>query len=216
MVDCALFTIGDYKQKERNGWRYQLGSSMNDGFAWKTLFHKSENLSGFENTKVILNKLLSHSSIFTNDYLSKLINGYIERCENKNEYPWMYYYIKYGIFRPGRYGRYWWNDFDNSPYVFTTLYQSIKLSGNSYNPFLKAVNENVSRDHQGNRIYPNENQFLIESQKLYQVVSCDDNNVFKVYNEFSINQNDDGIDTEDRIKKMTEIVRHVNFESKVI
>lgn len=216
LIDCALFTIGDYKQKERNGWRYQLGSSMNDGFAWKTLFHKSENLSGFENTKGVLNKLLSQSSIFTNDYLSKLINDYIESCENKNEYPWMYYYIKYGIFRPGRYGRYWWNDFDNSPYVFTTLYQSKKLSENSYNPFLKAVNENVSREHWGNRIYLNENQFLIELQKSYQVVSCDENNVLKVHNEFSINQNNDGIDTEDRIKKLIAFFNNGQSESLVI
>lgn len=51
LIDCALFSIGDYKQKERNNWRYQLGSYMDDGFAWKTLFHKSENLIGFDNTK---------------------------------------------------------------------------------------------------------------------------------------------------------------------
>ena len=210
LVDCALFTIGDYKQKERNGWRYQLGSSMIDGFAWKTLFHKSENLSGFSNTKDILNKLLSRNSNFTNEYLSKMINDYLISCENKNEYPWMYYYIKYRIFRPGRYGRYWWDNFDNSPYVFTTLHQSKKPSENSYNPFLKAVNEKVSREHWGNRLYLNDNMYLIEKQTLYQEV-YDDNDALKVHNEFYITQNNDGIDTEDRIKKMKEFFNNGQY-----
>jgi hypothetical protein len=81
---------------------------------------------------------------------------------------------------------------------------------------LKAVNENVSREHWGDRIYLNENQFLIELQKSYQVVSCDENNVLKVHNEFSINQNNDGIDTEDRIKKLIAFFNNGQSESLVI
>lgn len=200
LVDCALFTIGDYKQKERNGWRYQLGSSMNDGFAWKTLFHKSENLNGFEKTKEVLNKLLSQNSEFTDDHLTGLIDKYIKNCESKNEYPWIYYYIKYNVFRIGRYGKYWWNDFDNSPYVFTTIFQRQKISENSYNPFLKALNDDVSREYYGNRIYFSEKEFLIETQTSYQVLSNDENeNVLK---ELTISQNEYGIDIENRIDKM--------------
>lgn len=200
LIDCALFTIGDYKQKERNGWRYQLGSSMNDGFAWKTLFHKSENLSDIENTKNVLNQLLSLTSDFTDDYLSELISKYIANCQSEEEYPWIYYYIKYDVFRTGRYGKYWWNDFDNSPYVFTTLFQKQKVSENSYNPFLKALNDDVSREHLGNRIYLNENEFLIETQTSYQVIINDENeNVIK---EITIDQNENGIDTENRVEKM--------------
>ena len=200
LVDCALFTIGDYKQKERNGWRYQLGSSMSDGFAWRTLFHKSENFIGFDNTKNVLNKLLSLNPYFTDDYLEGLICDYIADCENKNEYPWIYYYIKYDVFRTGRYGKYWWNDFEHSPYVFITIHQRQKVSENSYNPFLKAIDNNVWREHWGNRVYLNEKEFLRETQSAYRVISNDEKEV--VLEEFVITQNANGIDTENRIEKI--------------
>ena len=199
LVDCALFTIGDYKQKERNGCRYQLGSSMNDGFAWKTLFHKS-NLDNFEKTKDVLNHLLSLNICFTDQILTDLISKYIEECETQKEYPWIYYYIKYNVFRIGRYGKYWWSDFENSPYVFKALFQSQKESENSYNPFLKAVKDNVAREHYGNRIYLSEKEFLIETQTSYQVLYNDESeNVLK---KLVITQNENGIDTENRVEKM--------------
>jgi hypothetical protein len=173
---------------------------MNDGFAWKTLFHKSENLIGFENTKNILWQLLSLNTEFTDDFLTELISKYMENCENKSEYPWIYYYTKYNVFRTGRYGKYWWNDFENSPYVFTTLFQKQKPSENSYNPFLKAVNGSVWREHWGNRIYLNEKEFIRETQTSYQVITNDENE--DVLKEIAINQNENGIDTENRIEKM--------------
>lgn len=202
LVNCALFTVGDYKQKERNGWRYQLGSSMSDGYAWKTLFHRSENLSGFENTQKVLNELLSRESVFTDDCLNQMVKDYLYECENKQEYSWIYYFIKYKLFRPDRYGKYWWNDSENSPYVFTALFQRHKVSENSYNPFLKEVNGYVSREHWGNRIYINDGEFLTETQTSYLVISNDENG--NVQQEFAIAQNEKGIDTENRIEKMKE------------
>lgn len=202
LVNCALFTVGDYKQKERNGWRYQMGSSMSDGYAWKTLFHRSENLSGFENTQKVLNELLSRESVFTDDCLNQMIKDYLDECENKQEYSWIYYFIKYKLFRPDRYGKYWWNDSENSPYVFTALFQRHKVSENSYNPFLKEVNGHVSREHWGNRIYINDGEFLSETQTSYLLISNDENE--NVQQEFAIAQNEKGIDTENRIEKMKE------------
>lgn len=204
LVDCALFTIRDYKQKDRaKGWRYQLGSSK-EGYAWKMLFHKSENLNGFDNTKNVLSNLLLGNTIITNDYLKGLIDSYLNSCENNNEYPWNYYYIKYKVFRTGRYGRYCWNNFEKSPYVFTTLFQQKELSENSYNPFLKAVNDKVWREHWGNRIYLSEKEFLRETQTSYRVISNDENE--NVLREFTINQNEKGVDTENRIEKMKRIL----------
>ena len=200
LIDRALFSIGDYKQKERNGWRYQLGSSMNDGFAWKALFHKSENLSSFDNTKKVLNELLKREKVFSDDYLKRLIDDYMLNCESNKEYPWLYYYIKYDIFRTARYGKYWWDDFENSPYVFTTLYQKQKPSENSYNPFLKAINDSVCREYYGNYIFINVDKLLKETQNSYQVVSNNENK--EVLEEFTITQNMKGIDTEDRIEKI--------------
>ena len=208
LVDCALFTIGDYKQKERNGCLYQLGSSMND--SWKTLFHKSENLSGFENTKKVLNELLSRNSNFTNEYLEGLIYDYLEECEGKREYSWIYYYVKYEVFRTKRYGKYKWDDFEEQPYVFTTIFQRKKPSENSYNPFLKAVDNNVWRDWNGRYIRINDKRLLTEKQSSYQIVSNDDNE--DLITDFPISQNANGIDTENRIEKMKRIFKTLNTD----
>lgn len=207
LVDSALFTFGDYKQKDRSkGWRYQLGSSK-EGFAWRMLFHKSENLIGFDNTKKVLSKLLFSNAIITNDYLKDLIDSYLKSCENNDEYPWNFYYIKYKVFRTGRYGRYRWNDFGKSPYVFTSLFQQKELSENSYNPFLKAVNGKVWREYYGNYIYLDDDKLLKETQSSYQVVSNDNNE--DVLKEFVVIQNENGIDAENRIEKMKEIFESI-------
>lgn len=124
-----------------------------------------------------------------------MIDTYIANCEQAQEYPWTYYYIKYAVFRTGRYGKYSWDNFDESPYVFTTIHQRQKVSENSYNPFLKAIKDDVF----GNHINLDENNLLIETQSSYSIVSNDENETKKTYN---INQNGDGIDIENRIEKM--------------
>ena len=146
---------------------------------------------------------------FTDDFLKKIINEYTAECENHKQYPWTYYYIKYKVFRPERYGKYWWSDFENSPYVFTTIYQRQKPSENSYNPFLKAISDNVWREHWGNRIYLSEKEFLRETQTSYWVISNDENE--DVLKEFAISQNENGIDTENRIEKM----KNLNLPSSI-
>lgn len=202
LVDCALFTIGDYKQRERNGWRYQLGSWMPDGYAWKTLFHQSDSLNGFDNTKQILNELLSLNSDFTDSYLKGLSDGFISNCQSRKEYPWMYYYVKYKKFRPGRYGKIWWKNFDESPYVFTILQTPKQLSTNSYNPFLMVIDKNVAREHWGNRLYIKDSVFIRETQTSYKVVTENSDGSEKVIDKIAITPNENGIDIEDRIEKM--------------
>jgi hypothetical protein len=98
----------------------------------------------------------------------------------------------------------WWNDFENSPYVFTSIHQKQKPSPNSYNPFLKAISDNVWREHWGNRIYLSEKEFLRETQTSYRVISNDVNE--DLLKEFAITQNENGIDTENRIEKMRRIL----------
>ena len=74
------------------------------------------------------------------------------------------------------------------------------MSENSYNPFLKVVTDNVSREHKGNRIYISEKLFLIETQTSYQLISIEEDE--KVQQTFNIAQNGNGIDIENRIEKM--------------
>ena len=65
LIDCALMSIGNYGQREKNGWRYQLGSKKNMK-AWRNLFHKSGN-DGFERTNDVLIELLSRADSFTDE-----------------------------------------------------------------------------------------------------------------------------------------------------
>ena len=128
----------------------------------------------------------------------------ISNCENKSEYPWIYYYIKYDVFRIGRYGKYWWDNFEESPYVFTTIFQKQKPSTNSYNPFLEAVDAKVvCREHYGNYIRLDEKRLMKETQTSCQIVS--NNESEDIIEEFSFVQNAVGIDTENRIEKMKSI-----------
>ena len=197
LVDCALMSIGNYGQREKNGWRYQLGSKKNMK-AWRNLFHKSSN-DGFERTKDVLVQLLSCADSFTDELLSGIINTYINDCETNNNYEWRYYYIKYDLFRPGIFGKYYWENFEKRPYEFSVMSTESKISGNTYQPFLKAVYEKkLSKDHYGQRAIDGDN-YIVCANSAYVVK----NNATNVeVDRIVIPQNDKGIDTEDRIKKL--------------
>ncbi|MBQ6006168.1 MAG: DUF262 domain-containing protein [Selenomonadaceae bacterium] len=195
-ITCALLAIGNYWQVDgTNGRRYQLGSTRPQ--SWQNLFHKSALTGGFDDTKEILEKLLEGSKYFTDNYLQGIIDDYLAACERKSEFDWKYYFIKYKDFRPTRYGRYWWENFEDEPYCFVTLHEQQKRTTNSYQPFLKAVDVGeLSREYFGMRI---------DLYKYY--VTCE-NDAYVVWNtetgvaknRLTINQRG-GIDTEDRIKK---------------
>ena len=83
------------------------------------------------------------------------------------------------------------------------------MSENSYNPFLKVLKDNVSREHFGNRIYITEKEYMIETQKSYQIISNEDD--AKVLREFKIYQNEKtGIDSENRVEKMKREISIIN------
>ena len=201
LVDCALMSIGNYGQKEKNGWRYQLGSKKNMK-AWRNLFHKSSN-EGFDRTKDVLKELLSLADSFSDELLSGIIDTFINNCEANNEFEWRYYYIKYDLFRPGSFGKYWWNDFENKPYEFSVMSTESKISENTYQPFLKAAYKNkLSKDHYGQRAIDGEN-YIVCANSVYIVNNTATNaEVERVY----ISQNDKSIDVEDRIKKLQSVL----------
>jgi hypothetical protein len=164
---------------------------------WRNLFHKSGN-DGFERTKDVLVELLSRAVSFTDELLSGILNTYINDCETNNNYEWRYYYIKYDLFRPGSFGKYYWNDFEKRPYEFSVMSTESKISENTYQPFLKAVySNNLSKDHYGQRAIDGDN-YIICANSAYVVKSTATNAEVK---RIVIAQNDNSIDTEDRIKK---------------
>lgn len=197
LIDCALMSIGNYGQKEKNGWRYQFGSKKNVK-AWRNLFHKSSN-GGFERTKDALTELLSRADSFSDELLSGIIDNYINDCEASNEFEWRYYYIKYDHFRPGSFGKYWCNDLENKPYEFSVMSTETNISENTYQPFLKASSRmKLSKDHYGQRAINGDN-YIVSLNSAYVVKNMlSDAEVDKIV----VKQNDQGIDTEDRIMKL--------------
>lgn len=193
-IDCALMTIGNYGQQERNKWRHQFASKSLQ-LAWDELFHKSAN-AGFENTKEILAKLLATNQSFNDGKLDAIISAFTAKCENDSVYPWTYYYVKYPVFRPGSYGKMSNSDVANRPYMYSVMKTKTQWSQNTYMPYLKEADEaHLSRDEFG--------QYLVYK---YVYIACENDSygVYKIEDDslidtIFISQNKQGIDTEDRI-----------------
>ena len=193
-IDCALMTIGNYAQQERNKWRYQFASKSLQ-LAWDELFHKSAN-AGFENTKEILAKLLATNQSFNDSKLDAIISAFTAQCENDSVYPWTYYYVKYPVFRPGSYGKMSNDDVANKPYMYSVMQTKTQWSQNTYMPYLKEADDaHLSRDEFG--------QYLVYK---YVYIACENDSygVYKIEDDslidtIFISQNKQGIDTEDRI-----------------
>lgn len=192
-IDCAMMAIGDYGQVERNKWRYQYGSK--NQYAWNELFHKSAN-EGFDNTKKILISLLAANKEFSNEVLKKIADDYLHECENKSLFPLRYYYIKYPEYRPGAFGKMCNEDVTNSPYLFLVMKTKSHLSQNTYIPFLKAASEShLSRDDLGQRLVFGDEHIICTNNSYLRRRNDDE----AIVDTISIAQNDEGIDTEDRI-----------------
>jgi hypothetical protein len=197
-VDCALLALGDYRQCDRNGWRYQLGSNSSSiDVAWTNLFHSSAN-SGYDKTHEMLIELLSKTESFTDDYLREVANSYTAKCDELKEFDWRYYYIRYPAFRMGRYGKYCWMDYTHKPYEMLALYTEHSWSSNAKQPFMSAIDSSsLNRDDNGWSLF-------------YEgvIVKCE-NSAFVIYltetgeerARIVIAQNQSGIDTENRIDK---------------
>ena len=197
LIDCALMAIGNYTQRERNGWRYQSGSSKYHA-AWRNLFHHSAN-SGFDNTKQILRKLLSKYKTFNDDKLAKIKYDYLQSCENNSLFDWRFYYIKYEVFRPERYGKYWWPNFETEPYNLIALWTEKKISENAYQPFIKILdrNNNISKANFGTILIFKKDYLEFENSAYIFKNIKNDNETGRL----DIDQNEQGIDVEDRIQK---------------
>lgn len=196
-IACALLTVGDYMQIDSNGQRYQLGSDKPQ--SWQNLFHKSALVKNFDETEDSLWQLLHGAENFSDAYLQGLIDDYLAKCESNSEFAWTYYFIKYAAFRPRRYGRYWWENFDGAPYCFVTLHEQKKRSTNSYQPFLKAIGVgNILGDYFGERLDFGD-YYVTCKNDSYVVWNADTD---APQDRLTITQRN-SVDMEDRIKKFT-------------
>ena len=204
-VDCAMMAIGDYGQLERNKWRYQYGSTYQ--FAWNGLFHKSAN-SGFDNTKSVLVSLLAANEEFSDEILKKIADDYLQECEDNHLYPFRYYYIKYQEYRPGSYGKMHNNSAETNPYMFLVMQTRQQLSGNSYYPYLKVASEShLSKDDMGQKLVFGDEHIICTNNSYLRRKNEDES----IVDTISIPQNEDGIDTEDRIIVLKNYIK-ANFK----
>ena len=196
-IDCALMTIGIYGQQERNLWRFQFGSKSLQ-IAWDELFHKSANI-GFDKTKDILIKLLGTNTTFTDSILSGIISDYVTACETNGTFPWNYYYVKYPVFRPGSFGKLSNSEAASKPYLYSIMQTKTQWSQNTYMPYLKEADDaHLSKDSLGQRLVYT-NVYITCENDSYVIHSLADDSIIDT---LAISQNDDGIDTEDRIMKL--------------
>lgn len=203
-IDCALMTLGNYGQQERNKWRYQFASKSLQ-YAWDELFHKSAN-AGFENTHTILVELLKSKESFDDGILDGIISVFLAQCEKDNLYPWNYYYVKYPVFRPGSYGKMSNDDVVNKPYMFSVMQTKTQWSQNTYMPYLKEADDaHLSRDEMGQYLVYDDVYIVCENNS-YGVYRNDDDSLTDTV---TISQNEAGIDTEDRIIKLKKYIANM-------
>lgn len=203
-IDCALMTLGNYGQQERNKWRYQFASKSLQ-YAWDELFHKSAN-AGFENTHTILVELLKSKESFDDGILDGIISVFLDQCEKDNLYPWNYYYVKYPVFRPGSYGKMSNDDVANKPYMFSVMQTKTQWSQNTYMPYLKEADDaHLSRDEMGQYLVYDDVYIVCENNS-YGVYRNDDDSLTDTV---TISQNEAGIDTEDRIIKLKKYIANM-------
>lgn len=200
-IDCALMSISNYGQQERNKWRYQV-ASKGMLYAWNELFHKSAN-AGFEQTSDILIQLLSTNETFTDNILRNIVDEFISKCETDKEYPWRYYYVKYPEFRPGAFGKISNSHAAEQPYMFSVMQTKSQWSSNTYMPYLKAADDShLSKDSMGQHLIYGDVR-LVCKNAAYVIMN---NETEDIIEEILVDQNEAGIDVEDRIVKLKKII----------
>lgn len=149
-----------------------------------------------------LDLLLSKNQTFTDDILQKIADDFIAECEEKQLFPWRYYYIKYPVFRPGSYGKLSNRNAAEQPYMFAVMQTRSMWSQNTYMPYLKEADEaHLSRDDMGMRLIYGD-QHIVCRNDSYLLRNND--NEDEPVETLTIRQNEEGIDTEDRVIRLKE------------
>lgn len=208
-INRVLLTLGDYSQFI--SWRVQIGARNNDS-VWIDLFHPTKLRTGFEETFNIVNSLLLtlDESNINNDYLEKCIDIYLENKETPKD--WRYYFVKYDPMLHGNFGMYYWSNKQTKDYNIIMMNTEKSIGGKNWNVFLYTLfmlpdfSGKLSLGeyaYQGDKLKIINTDYTIECLTDKYVVS---NN--GILTEYLIQQND-GIDTEDRIERGKQIVNNL-------
>lgn len=205
LIGRLLLTLGDYSQKQKGNYGYQLAHAENH---WKELFTVSQHKEGFEKTAQLLWELLE--KIDCVDPVAR-IESLIDTWVNNSETPktWRYYFVKYcASMYVGESGKYCWSwSEDNSlswrndinPYVVCMMRRNRNGGGGyNWNPFHRVLfederfKERVTLDNynaadlvvNGGKLssYNDHWRFTYkeDAEKLYSVLSAEDPNWISV------------------------------------
>lgn len=219
LVNGALLSTGDYFEKD--AWRYQIGTS-NPRLAlgvWRSLFSPTRLENGL---CTVLQGLLSKHEKFTNDVLQNIIDDYILSAK---EMPVRYYLVKYPQMQKSRwggehrFGKYYWRQHwekGRETYHVLMMATEWSMSGMNYDIFLKTLFELGGGAEAGLELgdysYSNYNNGALDKlhmtkQHLYLTlaeneykISSEDGEAVTEIETRHINQNDAGIDIEDRVE----------------
>lgn len=225
-ISKAMLKFGFYPQN--SGGYYRFGNRNNS--VWREILTQSEYRTGFEKNKEVLRNYLDFKKSNPNISDVEIVNNYLSEVGSEKNIS--YYYLKYNSFvfwgNNQTEGFYWWQNFSAYPYECTMLFRT-NFRGRSWSPFLleisTQVNECSIEQYNSSLQFTKDNLILLinHTNKGFKF-SCtvDDNYSTTFLNQLIVNenlnqdglllidQNDIGIDQEDRIEKCIEFLKKIN------
>jgi len=215
LINKALLTIGDYSQFISRRW--QIGA--NNESVWMDLFHPTAKRQKFDETKKILNMLLSKfdKSTINNKHLELLIDKYLNNPDTLKN--WRYYFIKYSQMRKGKFGMYYQKNSKKS-YEIIMMNSEQSLVGKNWNIFLYTLYDlsdfkgklslgDYAYQGDGDRLKITDNGIGIECYNDKFIVLHGEQKL----QEYPIPQSKEGIDLEDRIEKGKNLIKELVLKS---
>ena len=221
-ISRALFVHGDYSQRIRTRWLVGGKKDM----SWREFFFPSQVKAHYDRTKEVLHQLLDRMEDV--DEPDPIIEEYLNRMEEQPdaEKPWYHYYIKYESFRIHQEGYYYWKHKDQQ-YVCMELHRKQK-NGHHWDPYLLSIYWRYRVRFEGAIVHGNYGSPLMITLPKGKITLTSRNNGFHVKlseesepgfiedgknagildheDVFRIKQTAEGLDLEDRIEKISELI----------
>lgn len=137
----ALLACGDYSQPlPRFPGRYQFGSINTGQPVWRELFTNPAN-KGFDRTRTSLLQLLDELSLLGGEpvrgRLKHVIDSYLSAQEERQQFDWRYYLVKYPAMREGLSGIYVSSEGEMG--FSLCMLDRRRMSSNYRDPYLQAI-----------------------------------------------------------------------------
>jgi len=230
-ISRALMSLGDYTQTY--GWRRRVGTD-NDS-VWRELFTPSQKRDGFENTKIILHRLLAMLIAQPQSTPKSIVADFLSSFQADSVRPrtWEYYYIKYASFRKtasqSAYdGFFYWPETMDCRYECMMLRRST-MGGFHWSPFLKTLidelgPQSLSLENYGHPLFLHRGDGVLKITNVasgFMVEAANDlpataqllarlrQETGGTSDQIAVAQDADGFDCEDRIEKAKVVLKAV-------